>query len=419
MNGHFSSLIIKKIPWPLLLGGGAKFASAIFALLNTRLIVEQVGVGGFGSAQTVISLMPWFMLINLGFPNSIQNFISSNHDEKSLREARGAVLRINFVGAPIALLIGVFAASFLPRVLPNIGVLFSNTQIAIICAGFSINSISQILIQYEYGLRKLSYSLASPVIVQCMMFILLLIAKGDAGEVVTLSIVSPLVANYALLIFSSGIFKGAIYSGEFLKKLILDAKSFAILTAMGQVTLACDYIIISNVAGEEEVGIYAIVNRVFGFVITLYGASLGLLWTELSSKYSSGNRKEYKSDVVKNIFFGFLAVLIVSGLFLGCKSEILSALIGESAKPIIPNTLIVAGSLYCLVRIWADTFAVAEMIKGSASVINAYIPYQLVISVIAQYWMISLYGVVGAYIGMIISFVFTACWILPRKVWKS
>ncbi|WP_162788057.1 hypothetical protein [Chromobacterium haemolyticum] len=86
--------------------------------------------------------------------------------------------------------------------------------------------------------------------------------------------------------------------------------------------------------------------------------------------------------------------------------------------PMIPLSLSIAFWGYLLIRIWTDTYAMALQGYGMVSEINKYIPFQAVISVASQFFLGARYGATGIVYGIILSFILTVGWIVPRKFYS-
>ena len=54
----------------------SKIIAIVFSLVNTRLLIELVGVRGFAIYAILFSMIGWLSLLNLGIPNATQNLIS-------------------------------------------------------------------------------------------------------------------------------------------------------------------------------------------------------------------------------------------------------------------------------------------------------------------------------------------------------
>lgn len=98
--------------------------------------------------------------------------------------------------------------------------------------------------------------------------------------------------------------------------------------------------------------------------------------------------------------------------------EMIADIISNHKITSVPLSLTFLFLVYMVLRVWSDTFAMVLLSFNKTGVLNRYIPFQAAVSIVAQIWLGKVFGSTGIIFGLIVSFIATAAWILPRTFYK-
>ena len=181
---------------------------------------------------------------------------------------------------------------------------------------------------------------------------------------------------------------------------------------MAAAVLQIDYLILSQYSVPDDIVIYNLLNKIFFFGFFVYNALLTAIWPTFSYNISRGNIELIYKYTKRYLFIGLLYIILFTIIALFFIDYIKAFFLPNSDIK-IPSLLVTVMGFYYLLRVWSDTFS---MILQSANILKPfiiYVPIQAVISFISQVFLVKRYGLYGIVLGLIVSFIFTAVWILP------
>jgi O-antigen/teichoic acid export membrane protein len=161
-----------------------------------------------------------------------------------------------------------------------------------------------------------------------------------------------------------------------------------------------------------DITIYNILFKGFDFVFFIYNAVLSVMWPELTELFAQKKFAYADKIVRKNIIIGVGLVATCTLLVLLIRNPIM-LIIAPKMGLTLPISGIILFGLYYIIRVWADTYAVVLQSQNYLRIFWIITPLQAVISASGMYYLSLRLGVNGILIGLIISFLFTAVWILP------
>ena len=393
----------------------------VLSFTNTRLLIDAIGTEALAAYSILTSLLPWFALLNFGLPISVQNLISLlrsqglNH-QKLINKAYGAMLFIFILGVPI-----VFAVSFLLRKILLFNYSFvSIGAVAFICLCMFCSSIFQVLINVMHAEHDDFWPALYPVFGPIwMMMVLFLLKYFEPKSVNTYLFV---ISSSYLLVPAHAFIKMKVLSLaqidiKNLLKNVNAAKEQLCFSLLSVITLSVDYIIISQMLGPSEIVIYNFANRLFLALLIIHGVQLTINWTQVSDMF---HRKEFFAvrNKIKDLLISGGLITMVVGVIIIVESGPIVRLLTGGKYESIPADLCFAMLVYVLIRVWTDTFAMALNGFGMVSEINKFIFVQATISALLQYVLGSRCGAIGIIIGLIVSFLLTAAWIIPKKFYQ-
>lgn len=400
------------------LGWIARGAVLASALVNTRLFIELLGVDGFAAVSVVLSLTPWFALLHMGVPQAAQNAVSrrrgseEGHTEVGLAAARFAWLALA-AAAPLSVALAWLVQQFL---LEQHGDL-SWGAIALLHFGMASMGVSLVFHQVMHAVHRSTWPVLAPG-AQAVATTALLMAGTVAGWRsawwVAGSIAGPMIAVFvASSLFARLSLRGPVDVAE-LRSLVVAGRPFAFFGLVGTVTLACDYLIMSRMLSSEAIAQYSVASRVFNAVLTLHAVLLSLAWTPIADRFAA-HRHGAMRTLVRQLMLGGALLALCVGLPLALFLEPIVRWLSAGNLPPIPAALTASFFLLLVVRIWCDTFATVLLSCNQTNSIAGYIVWQCIVSLLAQTFLGWYWGASGIVLGMVLSFVLTAVWILPLR----
>lgn len=402
-------------------GWAARAVVLLLSFVNTRLLIDRIGGEGLAAFSIVVSLTPWLALTNLGLPITVQNMISrlrgQQADYYSTRDqAFGSMLLIALAMAPVAILVGWLSHLFLLANYPFVSV----GAVIGACLFIYITGQSQLLTQVMYAEHEALWPNVYPAFSSIWTTAALLIANAQGVEDFNLLLVVLSLSNLLMPVHASmklDMFRRARFEIRETWHQIRAARDQLLFAVFSSVTLAVDYAVMSRTLEAADIVHYNLVSRLFTVILLVHGVMLSTNWSavaELLHASESGNARRLVERVLKQglILGGGLGLMILVAidpairLWTGGK-------VGD-----VPFALGLGWCGYVLIRIWTDTYAMALLGYGMASELNRYIPIQACISAVGQYLMGRQFGAVGVVLGLILSFLLTAAWIMPTKFYQ-
>lgn len=402
----------------VLAGWLARFVVVACGLLNTRLLLSLIAVPEYAAYAIVVSLGPWVSLLNLGLPNRVQNEIAE-------RRAKGEdfdALRQTVVNAAV---LGALAFSVLSWPLGEVlrhTVLssyegLSATGIALMCFGLCLNGLGMVANQVLFALHRSFWPNVVPGIqaLATTALLLSLQATGCSGlDWAALSFTAPAALSFILVARVAQARPARGIDAGLLIDVMRRSRSFLLLSFLAAATLSVDYIVMARLLTGPDVVEYSLAGKVFSVLLSVHAVLVATSWTSLSDAHYQGEPRLVRQRIARLLMVGMGVVLLPSVAILTLKQEIFSLITGRHNFH-ISSTLLAAWSLYLVLRVWCDTFALAHMSAGRLGLLNGYIPFQAAISIGAQILLGHRYGAVGVMLGLCASFALTAAWILPVR----
>lgn len=402
----------------IIIGWTARAIVLILAFVNTRLLIDCIKSEGLAAYSIIISLTPWLMLMNLGLPLVIQNSISrsrgNNEDYRLVRDqAFGTMIVVALALAPIAVLIGWLTHKYL---LVNYEFVSASYIIGVILFIY-ISGVCQLLPQVMYAEHDSFWPNVYPIFSPIWTAVVLIIAKDcsfyDFNQLILLIAFSNLLIPFHAAIRLK-IFKRSKFKITILMEQIKSSGGQLLFAFMATVTLSVDYLIMSRTLNVIDVVNYNLTSRLFMAILVVHGVLIAINWTPVSDLMHSNKKRESRESVERLVRQG-LIIGFMFGIFILASINPLVEMLTGGEVTSIPVGLTLAFFLYLIIRIWTDTYAMAIQSYGMVSVMNKFLPLQAFISAFGQYYLGIYFGATGIVFGVIISFLVTAAWIIPRK----
>ncbi len=406
---------------------GSKIITTIISLVSIRLLLAELGTDNYAVYSVLIGTAGWFMLSDFGISQSIQNYISEaranekDYDDYIISTATVSVILL-LLTIFLLLAIGPLIGNSLLRQFTFLNTKQRSiyfTYEGIIAVGTAFGSI---VYKIWYAEQRGYLANTLPTIASAIGLIaIVIISKLNINDKLLWYIVcinSPL----ALLPISAYILKikNHVNKNKRIKRAVLNnilkrALKFLLFNLVAAGVLQMDYLILSQFVKTEQIVIYTISSKIFLMAGFIFSAVLQAFWptcTELVAKKQWDKVKEFSKKYIL-YSFGFM-LLFTSGVIL-FRNDIYKIFIKDNN--IYPSVLIIIlfGIVY-FIRLWSDLFAVILQSISIVKILLFWASIQAMINFAAQFLLTPIWGVSGVLIGLIISFISTVAWALPRKV---
>lgn len=347
-----------------------KIGAILATFLAMPIMIRYLGAERFGIWSTMLTLVTWVMLFDLGIGNGLKNKISENLAKNEEKEVFlyistsyiviGAVALVSFCAFFVASFYIPWPAVFNTKVVSTEDLRVSVIVLAIfIFSNFFLSLVNQIY----HGLQKSSFvtlgQFFSNGIALALVYLLRLYYDASILGMVLAYGFSLVISNVALslLIFKSNLNLRPSLKGFDTKKikslLSLGVKFFAIQIAV-LVIFMTDRIIITQLLGPEQVTPYDVIFKLFSVFTILHGIILTPLWPAYSNAYMKNDFDWIESTLkiqikLAVVLWGGAAILSLAGPF------IVKIWIGDDF--FVNKSLYYLFFAFIVVSVWSNVFA--------------------------------------------------------------
>jgi len=404
-----------------------RIITSIIGVINIRILISCLGMELYAGFVIITSLSGWFSLFDFGISTSLQNFIS---EQKAKNESYN-----NYLNASLILLLIIFFISIiLLFAISNKLQLFlfksitlsnasSKYMVLIIGLIYIITTLCSVAYKVYYAEQKGHLANLYPTYGVIISFIGLIIInnapslKSNLTLALIIFTVPPLFS--AIYAFYDVFFKKNTISIisiklNILKSLFRRSYKFAGLAFFAATVLQIDYIVMSRILNPFDITLYNIISKVFFLLYFVYSAILMALWPNCTEFLSQKKWGKANKILKTHIALGTIIIIIGTIAFILTRQIIISILAPGENFIISTSTILLFGVLNIL-RVWTDTYAVMLQSISQIKIFWIFIPIQGLISFLGQYYCGLHFGINGIVIGLIISFLLTSVWILPKS----
>jgi O-antigen/teichoic acid export membrane protein len=416
---------LEKYQFIALVGWFSKLVVIFVSIIQIRLLVELVGMDGFGAFAYLINLVPWLALLNFGLPFLLQNMVSKHRSEE--KNYRYIVEFINKVSLFLLVICAIFAVlvtyllSFV-SVLQNVSLLPLWGIVFLI----ALNSIIELYTRFLFSEHRGHLGNLLPAIGAVLTLVFLLvcfIADVHDLDVVLVCCVLPYLCVAAIAVWFGNTKKEkqADFTKGESKPLLTRANGrlalgFFVFQALAAAVLRIDYFVIADLFGDDQLAIYALIQRFYLTVLFFFTALLTALWPHFSEELNKKNHARVFQLIVRNLFAGFVIALCASAIFSYWHPEILKILSKEQIN--LDGGLLLWLTVYLLIRIWTDVFATLLLSVNRTIPLNVSVFFQACVTFAAEYYFGREFGLKGIFIGLVVGYLCTAFWILPVSYFR-
>ena len=383
----------------------------------------------FAVYSIAIAMMPWLALGDIGMGSALQNFmVESRIADRNNRPEFNAVLSLSTIVLCLGLLALILMAPFIGPFLFNSHGMTSagSTTIFLVASSvFLISGIGAISTRILYGMGNGHLANALLAFSSIISFASLIVSVHllQRDQLVVAAVLAyalpPAVVNMGALVVLARRYadlKLRIVRSDWVR-VSKRSRGFFIASFFATAVLNVDYFIMARTLTATDIAIYAVISRCLGIFISLYGGMLsasGVYWLE---KWTGNDLDSVRRSIFQHIAAGALATTVLTTLIF----IVVFYLKSRAAIPILsslPYSTIFIFGLYTLIRIWNDTFALAMQALNETGILMKVMPLQATVSIVSQISLSLAFGLNGIILGLIVSFVTTSSWLLPRHFLK-
>jgi O-antigen/teichoic acid export membrane protein len=408
----------------------SKIFIASMQVTSVRVLLNYLTQDKYAVYVIAYSLIGWFNLAEFGVGISLQNFISELQARKeSYEKYIIAALQIVVVLFTITLLITIFISSPIQNIIFRKFSYISEIQsinITLVVGIITlISCFLSIVFKVYYALYKGYIANLIPAISIVISMIIIVIInryfQKQANILLALLVFTVpqlvLVLFLFIKVFRNYFSKLLEFNLFVLKVLIIRAAKFHGTIIGSLAYMQTDYLVMSQTLSVDEIVEYNVFMRVFMFFSYAYISFLAAFWPISLEMYIKKKFKELKNKIKKHLAYvtlfmilGITFIMIFSKLII----EILAP--GQNILPTFWFMFLIG--IYVIVKAWQDTFAMFLQSINVLRIFWMYMPLQVIINLLLQYFLSKAYGVNGIILGLIISTASVSTWILFFKTNK-
>ncbi len=422
---------LKKIPrhtWVGLSNWAGRLVGIALQLVSIPILAQNLTTEHYAAYTIALSMLGWFALADLGMGASLQNFMAEAAVTKeSIAGKVGAIATISVAVLLGGILLVAAGAPFLGPLLFK-GSAFASglaTQIFAVTGTLfllaALGTMSNRML-YGFGMGVIANSLTVLSSIASFLLLLLAIHLFKGGELLIASLVAY-GAPLAIVGMTAGIILVKRYGTrqpDIVRQAVpvvkKRAQNFFLIAIFATGVLNVDYLVMSQSLDARSITAYNILSRYFGLAITLYGGLLSATSVHWAQLMKRKEWREFRASWRNHVVVSCGGFAIVFFMISFAATPLLHLLAPKLNSFSIQGSTLLLFGIYILVRLWTDTSTAALQAVNETRILLRWIPVQSVISVTCQIFFASIFGLNGIIIGLIVSFLATVAWALPKRL---
>lgn len=338
--------------------------------LAMPIMIKYLGIEQFGIWATMLTLITWVMLFDLGIGNGLKNKVSESLAQDNPEQAASYISTayglIGLISFALFCLFLVLSFWIPWQVVFNSQTISeADLRQTVITLSFFIffNFWISLVNQIYHGLQKSSVVVLGQFISNTLALLLVFLLYQFTQSSITLIVwaygISLVAAN---LMLSGFVFKAhrellPTYKGFDRNKisplLSLGIKFFIIQLAV-LVIFMTDKILITQLLGPEHVTPYDVLFKLFSVFTVIHGLMLAPLWPAYSDAYQRGDLVWIRSNIKQQIK---IALLLFLGAFMMAVAGPLIVKLWIGDQIVVSQTLYYLFALFLVFSVWSNVFA--------------------------------------------------------------
>lgn len=347
-----------------------KLGAVLATFIAMPIMIDYLGAELFGVWATMLTLLTWVMLFDLGIGNGLRNKITEslaiNRHEVAAEYVSTAYGLVGLISL-ILFLVFLAANIWLPwqKVFNTILVPEKILSEAAVTLGFFIffNFWISLINQVCQGLQKTSVMVfgqfLSNALALAFVFFLNRYAESSLVHMVWAYGLSLIISNSLLSILLFSARKeirpriALIDTGKVRALFSLGMRFFVIQLAVIVIFMS-DKILITQLLGPQYVTSYEVIFKLFSVFTVLHGMVLAPLWPAYSDAHAKGDMDWIRKQLKKQMKFASL-IFVMAILLALVGPFIVKLWIGEDGSA--PHSLYMLFALFIIVSVWNNVFA--------------------------------------------------------------
>lgn len=409
---------------------GISWASRLTAvaaqLMAVRMLTTMLGLDSYGAFSVLAGITGWFMLADFSIPFSMQNFISERRARGKSSEdvVLASVLLMATLGLVVAAFVVLFSNIASDRLLNHYNQLslgekrLSFMALGLLTVATAVgNSIYRIwFAQHRAHLAYMVPALATLTGVAGIWVVSHVHLADKLAWSIAIYYTPTAMFPLAALIFYTARHGHASLRvvRAILPSVIRRASKFWVFAIFGPLILQIDYIILSQTVQASDIVIYNVTQKFFMLIFFVYTTLLSMLWPICAEAIVHGRWEEVLRRVHRYILFGVGTTLFGAACFAVLRNLLITVLVPHHVIH-VPISLVASMTIYYIVRVWTDSYAVILQSMNDLRVFWKTVPIEAMLSIIFQILGAKYYGVSGLVAGLTLAYVATIVWAIPQR----
>lgn len=342
------------------------------SFISVPITLKFLGNERYGVWQTMLSMVSWISILNIGIPNALRNKVTEYLTKEKYDEIKKYISSSYLVLTFIALLI--FIVFIITYNIVDFSSLFNvenimnselTISIFIVISGSLVIFITELANSIALGIHKSFWvtlsQVVSSLILLIFMFIFIFKKNNDNNTLIYMAllyILSNIILNILMIVVLSK--KNNNYSPhikyvekEYFKKVTTMGKNFLILQIVFMMVSATDNFLITIFIGPGSVTNYSILNKIFNIVITLFNILLIQVWSSSAAYYHLGEYDNIKNLLKKLLKISLVIIIVI--IFIALAFDYITYIwLGEKLE--ISNALLISTSIFAIINILTAIF---------------------------------------------------------------
>tara|TARA_R110001606_G_scaffold178752_1_gene325429 strand:+ start:12392 stop:13720 length:1329 start_codon:yes stop_codon:yes gene_type:complete len=347
-----------------------KIGAIAATFLALPLMIKYLGAEQFGVWATMLTLITWVMLFDLGIGNGLKNKIAESLAQDNTEQAAeyvstayGLIGLISFV----LFILFLFATMWLPwqSIFNTKSITEADLKGSVIALSFFIffNFWISLVNQIYHGLQKSSAVVLGQCVSNFFALIFIFILNHFTSSSIFLMVCAYgfalVLANFLLSLLLFKEFKLLVptrkkFSTEKVKPLLSLGIKFFLIQLAVLVIFMTDKIVITQLLGPEYVTPYEVLFKLFSILTIVHGMILMPLWPAYSDAYNRGDLEWIRRNIRQQLKVAF--ILFIGALFLAIIGPIIVDIwIGYEVA--VSSSLYYIFALFIVFSVWSNVFA--------------------------------------------------------------
>ncbi len=425
--------ILKDIPYHIKVAASAwisRITIAAVQIFAIRMLLSYLGEEKYAVYVILYSLLIWCNLAEFGISSSLQNYISESRVAKKdyqvyLRTALQIMISLFLLSLFLLLLFSSPLQNFLLANYLHINELKTLNIVFIIMVIFVVLAFVNVSIRILYAMQKgvvpNILQLLSYIVSAVLIFILNKYFYNNSFiilDLLSFCLPQMLIMSIPFIkIFGKSFKEIFIIDKEIFKQILLRAVKFQGFAIMTTILLQTEYIIMAKTLSPNLIVTYNIFKKIFIFVAFIYTSLLSAFWPVSNEMFNSAQYIKLKKTLFKYCTIG---ISLVAGFILCVYlfKDFVIYILAPNENINVGFTFFMLFIIYYAIRVISDTYTMFLQSINVLKIFWIYTPFQVVISITAQYFLSLKFGINGIILGLILAFAFTSFWACPYKSYK-